>query len=67
MEAEPPNPGGNGGDPPAKGNAAGGPRRAGQNTMDVFGGTEGQAVIVIAVLLYVIQNLTTWVSSNCTC
>ena len=35
--------------------------------MDVFGGTEGQAVIVVAVLLYVIQSLTTWASSNCTC
>ena len=67
MEAEPPNPSGGGGDPPSKGNAAGGSRRAAQNSMDVFGGTEGQAVIVVAVLLYVIQNLTTWVSSNCTC
>ena len=69
MESEPPNGGngGNGGDPPGKGGSAGGSRRAGQNSMDVFGGTEGQAVIVVAVLLYVIQSLTTWASSNCTC
>ncbi len=30
------NQGGNGGDPPAKVSAAGGPRIAGQNTMDVL-------------------------------
>ena len=58
----------NTGDPPGKGDPQGSGRR-GRNapSMDVFGGTEGQAVILVAVLLYVIQNLTTWVNSNCTC
>jgi len=32
--------------------------------MDVFGGTEGQAVVFIAVLMYVVQQLTTWANSN---
>jgi hypothetical protein len=35
--------------------------------MDVFGGTEGQAVLFFAVLMYVVQQLTTWANSNCSC
>ena len=70
--APPPGGGGGGGGPPGKGDGDGDgddnqmARRRGQS-MDVFGGTEGQAVVFIAVLMYVVQQLTTWANSNCTC
>jgi hypothetical protein len=75
MDAEPPPGGGGGG---IGGGAGGGRgkgeddgnqlgRRRGRQSMDVFGGTEGQAVVFIAVLMYVVQQLTTWANSNCTC
>ena len=72
MEAQPPpgGGGGGGGDPGAgKGDDGNNQmrRRGGQQSMDVFGGTEGQAVLFIAVLMYVVQQLTTWANSNCTC
>eukprot|EP00286_Rhodomonas_abbreviata_P007537 CAMPEP_0181322770 /NCGR_PEP_ID=MMETSP1101-20121128/19408_1 /TAXON_ID=46948 /ORGANISM="Rhodomonas abbreviata, Strain Caron Lab Isolate" /LENGTH=61 /DNA_ID=CAMNT_0023430711 /DNA_START=73 /DNA_END=255 /DNA_ORIENTATION=+ len=61
MEAGPPPGRGGGEDPPGKGQGQGGGRRnRQQESLDVFGGTEGQAVIFIAVLFYVIQQLTTW-------
>lgn len=73
MEAPPPPPSGGGGAGGDAGAGKGGDgegnemRRRGQQSMDVFGGTEGQAVVFIAVLMYVIQQLTTWANSNCTC
>jgi hypothetical protein len=63
--APPPGDGGGGGKGDGDGNQMG--RRRGQQSMDVFGGTEGQAVMFIAVLMYVVQQLTTWANSNCTC
>ena len=74
MDAEPP-PGGGGGGGGGGGSGAGKGdgegdnrlRRRGQQSMDVFGGTEGQAVLFVAVLMYVVQQLTTWANSNCSC
>ena len=74
MEAGPPDGGGGrdsgaGGDPPGKGDggegAAGG--RPTQQTMDVFGGMEGPGVILAAVFFFVLQQLTTWGSHDCSC
>eukprot|EP00961_Rhodomonas_salina_P062579 840104-Rhodomonas_salina.1 len=71
MDAGPPpggGGGGSGGNPPGKGEQNGNNQRnRQQQSLDVFGGTEGQVVIFTAVLFYVIQQLTTWVNSNCTC
>lgn len=73
MEHTPPPGGGGGagngdaGKGDGDGNQMGGRRRGGQQSMDVFGGTEGQAVVFIAVLMYVVQQLTTWANSNCSC
>ena len=68
MEAAPPPGGGGGGAGDGKGDGDDNRlRRRGQQSMDVFGGTEGQAVLFIAVLMYVVQQLTTWANSNCTC
>ncbi len=72
MDAGPPpggGGGGGGGGGAGKGDGEGNNRlrRRGQQSMDVFGGTEGQAVLFIAVLMYVVQQLTTWANSNCSC
>ena len=74
MEAGPPGgggrrDGGQGGDPPGKGDDGEGAARGRQvqQTMDVFGGMEGPAVVLVAVFLYVLQQLTTWGSADCTC
>jgi hypothetical protein len=74
MDAGPPPGGGGGGaggggTPPGKGDSEGNNRlrRREQQSMDVFGGTEGQAVLFFAVLMYVVQQLTTWANSNCSC
>ena len=65
--APPPGGGGGGGGPPGKGDGDDNQTRRRGQSMDVFGGTEGQAVVFIAVLMYVVQQLTTWANSNCTC
>jgi len=69
MDMDPPHPPGWNGSAGKKDSDNESGRRRGQQqqSMDVFGGTEGQAVVAIAVLMYVVQQLTTWASSNCAC
>jgi hypothetical protein len=70
MDMDPPHPPGGNGSAGKKDSDNETGRRRGQQqqqSMDVFGGTEGQAVVAIAVLMYVVQQLTTWASSNCAC
>eukprot|EP00285_Hemiselmis_virescens_P010739 CAMPEP_0173393306 /NCGR_PEP_ID=MMETSP1356-20130122/22038_1 /TAXON_ID=77927 ORGANISM="Hemiselmis virescens, Strain PCC157" /NCGR_SAMPLE_ID=MMETSP1356 /ASSEMBLY_ACC=CAM_ASM_000847 /LENGTH=71 /DNA_ID=CAMNT_0014351309 /DNA_START=97 /DNA_END=312 /DNA_ORIENTATION=+ len=52
-------------DPPGKGDNDQQPARP--QAMDVFGGTEGQVVLIVGVLLWMVQRLSTWSNGNCTC